>query len=159
MTLPRNSGSSSIISKIFLQTFTRCSLWSSLSSFGTIFHAHFPHHKVVSQDGSDSLPVHSQLICKHPDSQSLHTRVLTLSMWCAVFDVEGRPGFGSSSISSQPLLKRLCHSKTLAHDIQSAPQIFCSNWKHSAGFFPSFTRNFKLTHCSIFLLKQICDTS
>ena len=53
--------------------------------------------------------------------RSLRTRVLTLSMLCAVVDVEGRPGFGSSSTSSRPLLKRLCYSKTLARDIQSAP--------------------------------------
>ena len=53
------------------------------------FCAHFPHPKVVSQDGSDCLPVHSQFIRKHPDSQlsisayqSVNSFNVVCNFWC-----------------------------------------------------------------------------
>ena len=86
----------------------------------------FPHSKIFSQYGPDCLPVHPQFIGNHPNSQSpisTHHAIHTVDVVCS-FGSGRRPDFGSSSTSSQPLLKHLCHSNTHARDMQSSPYTF-----------------------------------
>jgi len=69
-------------------------------------------------------------------------------MLLSVFDVECRPGRRSSSVVSRLTLNLLNHSKTSVHFLLYG--IFVV-------IFPNFTRNLRLTRCSIWTL-CICPT-
>ena len=63
----------------------------------------------------------SSPIIRTVNLRSFRTSCFTLAMLSSVFDMEGRLDLGSSSTSSRPLLKRLCHSKICVLDITSSP--------------------------------------
>lgn len=71
----------------------------------------------------------------------------TCSILSYVFDVEGRPEHGSSSISSRPSLNRLYHLETWLRNKHSSPYTCFSNAWVSVADLPNFRRNFTFTHC------------
>ena len=123
MTWQRTFGSSLIFSSMSLQKSTRRSFWSSDKILGTsLAHTFRIPRSWSKMFHTDSL-FKSRLsaIIRIVNLRFLRTICFTLTMFLSVFVVEGRPDLGSSSTSSQPLLKRLCHSKTLGLDVTSSP--------------------------------------
>ena len=153
------SGSSLIFSSYVFTKLTRCCFWSSDKILGTslahIFCIPRSRSKMVRTDSL--FKPSSSAIIRTVNLRSLCTSCFTLMMFSSVFVVEGRSDLGSFFTSSRSLLKRLCHSKTLGLDITSLPQTSLRRLKHSAGFFSSFTKNFRLLHCSILVLSTVAS--
>ena len=112
-----------VFSSMSSQNLTRFYFWSSGKILGIIL-AHalcIPRlcSKIVHTDSLFRLS--SSDIIHTINLRSVHTSCFTLVMFSSVLVVERRPIVGSSSTSSWPFSKRLCHSKIWVLDITSSP--------------------------------------
>ena len=158
MTWKRMSKLFLIFSCMPLQKLTQLCFWSSNKILGTsLAHTFHIPRSCRKMDYIDSLfkPTLSAII-QTINQRPLRTICFTLIMFSSAIAVEGRPDLGSSSTSSQALLKRLCHSKTHGLDIKSCHKTLRS-LKHSVGLFLSFTKNFRLICCSILVLPTVAS--
>ena len=148
-----------IFSSMSLQKLTRRCFWSSDKILGTsLAHTFRIPRSCSKMIGTDSLfKPSSSAIVRTVNLQSLRTSCFTLVMFSSVSVVEGRPDLGLFSTSLRPLLKRLCHSKTLGLDVIFLPQTSLRSLKHSVGFFPSFTQNFRLIRFSFLVLSTVAS--
>ena len=85
----------------------------------------------------------SDIICA-VNLRSLCTIWFTLVMFSSVFVVKGRPVLRSSSTSSRPFTKCLCHPKICVLDVTSLPQTSLRSLKHSVGVYFSFTQKLQV---------------
>ena len=110
---------------------------------------------------SHCLCVNTHHICNHSPTQTLlSANNFTVFLNVLVgFQSQRVPGYSSSSTSTWHSLNLLCYSNTRESDIKLSPYASCNNLMQSIGeFFFNFTRNFRLTYCSIFSFGMIPES-
>ena len=114
--------SSLIFSSMSSQNLTQFCFWSSNKILGTILVQIFcilrSCSKIIRTDSPFRLSS-SDIICT-VNLQSLCTSCFTLVMFSSILIVEGCHVLGSSSTSSQPFSKHLCHLKICILNITSS---------------------------------------